>query len=169
MAREKTHLVILIHGLFGSTSNLDVLAEELVAAAAGTSRPYRDAPSTPAASPSSTLAPSRSSVLKAQGTAASDLATPVGGRAQDSSVTEASSTELRNGAEELLVPERPASGKESSESGGEGAKDSGTKRQVAVYNCNSFGWGHTWDGVDVNAERAADEVRPYYLAQSIGS
>lgn len=79
-------------------------------------------------------------------------------------MTEASSTELRNGAEELISPDRSGSSGEADESGGGAVKDGETKGQVAVYNCNSFGWGHTWDGVDVNAERAADEVRPYTLA-----
>lgn len=32
------------------------------------------------------------------------------------------------------------------------------KDELVVYSCNSFGFGHTWDGVDINAQRAAKEV-----------
>jgi hypothetical protein len=122
--RRSTHLVVLIHGLFGSTSNLEALAEELVAAAAA----------------------------QTGGDA---------GAESDSSLDAATRTsELPNGAEETVAPKFT----DTSQSG----RDSASTRkgrattespQVVVYNCNSFGWGHTWDGVDVNAERAAEEVR----------
>lgn len=142
MTGEATHLVVLIHGLFGSTSNLEVLAEELISVANSES---------PSSSGWTEAVEHAGDMDKAAASPSLGGADTINAREppitpRRSARTRARITELSNGAEEVIVPASPTR--------------SGTGiGKVVVYNCNSFGWGHTWDGVDVNAERAADEVR----------
>jgi hypothetical protein len=107
------HLVILIHGLFGSPANVATVAEELYAVHGSIDT---------AADPQT-----RGSDADAAGV--------------EVSTSQAGGERYR----EVVAPS----------SGGRDRKD-----ELVVYACNSFGFGHTWDGIDVNAQRAADEVRP---------
>lgn len=116
------HLVILIHGLFGSPANVATVSEEL----------YRVHGSINTTEEVSEREGDEVGVeVQNDGETGADIYREVGGV---------------KGKEKIL-----GSGKD-------------RKDELVVYCCNSFGFGHTWDGIDVNAQRAAKEVSSSHIS-----
>lgn len=101
-SKKSIHLVILIHGLFGSPANVEAVAEELYNQHGDSSASVEDT--------------------------------------------------FKDGSEEYREIIFAIDGN------GTKGKGKDRKDELVVYSCNSFGWGHTWDGIDINAHRAAKEV-----------
>ena len=113
MRGKGVHLVLLIHGLYGSPQNLDVVKEELLAADLG-----------------------------------SDCLDPTGSPSRN---TEDDSHRVEEDEAEVLS-ELGLGGSH------KGTSQGSTRLEVVPLVATSFTWARTWDGVDVNAHRAAEEV-----------
>jgi hypothetical protein len=119
MRGKGVHLVLLIHGLYGSPQNLDVVKEELLAA----SNP------------------------------GPDCFDPLGSTSKN---TEDDSHRDRESEDEAEVLSELGLGESHKETSTQGPGR--TQLEVIPLVATSFTWARTWDGVDVNAHRAAEEV-----------
>lgn len=116
MRGKGVHLVLLIHGLYGSPQNLDVVKEELLAADLG-----------------------------------SHCFAPLGSGSRN---PEDDSHHYREDEDEEAEVLSELGFGESHK----GTSQGSTRLEVIPLVATSFTWARTWDGVDVNAHRAAEEV-----------
>lgn len=147
---KPVHLVILIHGLFGSSANVATVAEELY-------HIHRGSSSRASASPGdlSTTDSIKDGKEDAEGGVLEEETENGGMRYREDQETP---IEADTGSGE-------AGGTASLGSDGEGRRE----EELVVYSCNSFGFGHTWDGIDINAQRAAKEVSVTSFCEEISS
>jgi hypothetical protein len=138
----RTHLVLLIHGLYGNPGNLGVLKDELEAAhrqSRGEDRHRRKGKG-------------KEEELELEEHQNEDDPL-LGGTSATSSIVSASSSRLSNTGAAVDL------GDLSSGAMGGDSDAVGLKVLVAKSFCGS----HTWDGIDVNAQRAAKEVSGMYF------
>lgn len=126
---EAVHLIVLIHGLYGTPSNLAVVKEELERA--------------------SSLAQASTEQTNSKTSSSSSNRKRKDKRKEDDGDGDDEGDGEEDEVDELLRPESRFDGKRIMPS------------RVLVL--KSFEGSHTWDGIDINAQRAAKEVRPRHL------
>lgn len=136
-ATTQVHLIVLIHGLYGNPTNLGVVKEELERASRLAQEYGSDGPDKKGKGKARVRAPARAD------------------------------TDIDNDGEEdedqveaqLLPPPSPLGGSTSWHRGGR-------VMRTRVLVLKSFQGSRTWDGIDINAHRAAREVCDRSIARS---
>ena len=126
------HLIVLIHGLYGNTSNLAVVKQELERA-------------TSLASTSRSRSSSSSSSSSSAYLISKDDRSPSTDSTHGREDVEREGEEEEDEVDSLLESQNRYSGR--------------TILPSTVLVLKSFEGSHTWDGIDINAQRAAQEVR----------